>query len=73
MLNVGELATWARWFATIAGGLSDKLQWKQGTQFSRIMELHKGEVFNITFETNDGANVDYAQIQTLHVMEIDPL
>ena len=55
------------------GGTSDKLQWKQGTQFSRIMELHKGEVFNITFETNDGANVDYAQIQTLHVMEIDPL
>ena len=55
------------------GGPSDKLQWKQGTQFSRIMELHKGEVFNITFETSDGANVDFAQIQTLHVMEIDPL
>ena len=55
------------------GGPSDKLQWKQGTQFSRIMELHKGQVFNITFETSDGANVDFAQIQTLHVMEIDPL
>lgn len=56
-----------------AGGTGDKLQWKQGTPFSRIMELHKGEVFNITFSTSSGAKVDFAEVQTLHVMEIDPL
>lgn len=55
------------------GGPSDKLQWKHGTSFSRIMELHKGEVFNITFSTSSGAKVDFAEVQTLHVMEIDPL
>lgn len=73
MLNVGELATWAGWFAKIAGGLSDKLQWKHGTLFSRIIELHKGEVFNITFSTSSEAKVDFAKVQTLHVMEIDLL
>lgn len=56
-----------------AGGTGDKLQWKQGTPFSRIMELRKGEVFNITFSTSSGAKVDFAEVQTLHVMEIDPL
>ena len=55
------------------GGTGDKLQWKHGTSFSRIMELHKGEVFNITFSTSSGAKVDFAEVQTLHVMEIDPL
>lgn len=55
------------------GGPSDKLQWKHGTSFSRIMELHKGEVFNITFSTSSGAKIDFAEVQTLHVMEIDPL
>nr|DAZ52344.1 MAG TPA: hypothetical protein [Caudoviricetes sp.] len=35
--------------------------------------MHQGDVFNITFSTSSGANVDFAQILTLHVMEIDPL
>lgn len=56
-----------------AGGTSDKLQWKLGTPFSRIIELHKGEVFNITFSTSSGAKVDFAEVQTLHVMKIEPL
>ena len=56
-----------------AGGNGDKLQWKQGTPFSRIIELHQGDVFNITFSTSSGAKVDFAEVQTLHVMEIEPL
>lgn len=56
-----------------AGGNGDKLQWKLGTPFSRIMELHKGDVFNITFSTSSGAKADFAEVQTLHVMEIEPL
>lgn len=56
-----------------AGGTGDKLQWKQGTPFSRIIELHQGDVFNITFSTSSGAKVDFAEVQTLHVMEIEPL
>lgn len=56
-----------------AGGTGDKLQWKLGTPFSRIMELHKGDVFNITFSTSSGAKADFVEVQTLHVMEIEPL
>ncbi len=56
-----------------AGGDSDKLQWKLGTPFSRITELHQGDVFNITFSTSSGAKVDFAEVLTLHVMEIEPL
>ncbi|HGF7138076.1 TPA: BppU family phage baseplate upper protein [Enterococcus faecium] len=47
------------------------LQWKQGLHFSRIFALKKGEYFNITFETQDGKKLDFSQINTLHIMEIE--
>ena len=57
-----------------AGGVGingTALQWKQGLHFSRIFELKKGEYFNITFETQDGKKLDFSQINTLHIMEIE--
>ncbi len=57
-----------------AGGVGingNALQWKQGLHFSRIFELKKGEYFNITFETQDGKKLDFSQINTLHIMEIE--
>lgn len=46
-------------------------QWKHGLHFSRIFALKKGEYFNITFETQDGKKLDFSQINTLHIMEIE--
>ncbi|EJF8928859.1 BppU family phage baseplate upper protein [Enterococcus faecium] len=57
-----------------AGGVGingTALQWKHGLHFSRIFRLKKGEYFNITFETQDGKNLDFSQINTLHIMEIE--
>ncbi|EME7212918.1 hypothetical protein OHL96_002617, partial [Enterococcus faecium] len=57
-----------------AGGIGTNgtaLQWKHGLHFSRIFSLKKGEYFNITFETQDGKNLDFSQINTLHIMEIE--
>ena len=57
-----------------AGGVGingTALQWKQGLHFSRIFELKKGEYFNITFETQGGKKLDFSQINTLHIMEIE--
>ena len=57
-----------------AGGVGingTALQWKHGLHFSRIFTLKKGEYFNITFETQDGKNLDFSQINTLHIMEIE--
>ncbi|PQF24830.1 BppU family phage baseplate upper protein [Enterococcus mundtii] len=57
-----------------AGGVGingTALQWKQGLHFSRIFALKKGEYFNITFETQDGKKLDFSQINTLHIMEIE--
>ena len=57
-----------------AGGVGingTALQWKHGLHFSRIFALKKGEYFNITFETQDGKNLDFSQINTLHIMEIE--
>ncbi|EON3081261.1 BppU family phage baseplate upper protein [Enterococcus faecium] len=57
-----------------AGGVGineTALQWKHGLHFSRIFTLKKGEYFNITFETQDGKKLDFSQINTLHVMEIE--
>ena len=57
-----------------AGGVGTNgtvLQWKQGLHFSRIFALKKGEYFNITFETQDGKKLDFSQINTLHIMEIE--
>ncbi|MET2096620.1 BppU family phage baseplate upper protein [Enterococcus faecium] len=57
-----------------AGGVGingTALQWKHGLHFSRIFELKKGEYFNITFETQDGKKLDFSQINTLHIMEIE--
>ncbi|MEX1510937.1 BppU family phage baseplate upper protein [Enterococcus sp. C61] len=58
-----------------AGGVGineTALQWKHGLHFSRIFALKKGEYFNITFETQDGKKLDFSQINTLHIMEIEP-
>lgn len=46
-------------------------QWKHGLHFSRIFSLKKGEYFNITFETQEGKKLDFSQINTLHIMEIE--
>ncbi|WP_409173379.1 BppU family phage baseplate upper protein [Enterococcus mundtii] len=57
-----------------AGGVGingTALQWKHGLHFSRIFALKKGEFFNITFETQDGKKLDFSQINTLHIMEIE--
>lgn len=57
-----------------AGGVGingTALQWKHGLHFSRIFTLKKGEYFNITFETQEGKNLDFSQINTLHIMEIE--
>ncbi|EGP5034323.1 BppU family phage baseplate upper protein [Enterococcus faecium] len=57
-----------------AGGIGTNgtaLQWKHGLQFSRIFTLKKGEYFNIAFETQDGKKLDFSQINTLHIMEIE--
>ncbi|HCC6683616.1 TPA: phage baseplate upper protein [Enterococcus faecium] len=57
-----------------AGGIGineTALQWKHGLHFSRIFALKKGEYFNITFETQDGKKLDFSQINTLHIMEIE--
>lgn len=57
-----------------AGGVGingTALQWKHGLHFSRICALKKGEYFNITFETQDGKKLDFSQINTLHIMEIE--
>ena len=57
-----------------AGGVGingTSMQWKQGLHFSRIFELRKGENFNITFETSEGKKLDFSQINTLHIMEIE--
>lgn len=57
-----------------AGGVGingTALQWKYGLHFSRIFALKKGEYFNITFETQDGKKLDFSQINTLHIMEIE--
>lgn len=57
-----------------AGGVGingTALQWKHGLHFSRIFTLKKGEYFNITFETQDGKNLDFSQINTPHIMEIE--
>ncbi|EGP5094650.1 DUF2479 domain-containing protein [Enterococcus faecium] len=57
-----------------AGGVGingTALKWKHGLHFSRIFALKKGEYFNITFETQDGKKLDFSQINTLHIMEIE--
>lgn len=57
-----------------AGGVGingTALQWKHGLHFSRIFDLKKGEYFNITFETQNGKKLDFSQINTLHIMEIE--
>lgn len=57
-----------------AGGVGineTALQWKHGLHFSRIFTLKKGEYFNIAFETQDGKKLDFSQINTLHIMEIE--
>ena len=57
-----------------AGGVGingTALKWKHGLHFSRIFALKKGEYFNITFETQDGKELDFSQINTLHIMEIE--
>ena len=57
-----------------AGGVGingTALQWKHGLHFSRIFALKKGEYFNITFETQNGKKLDFSQINTLHIMEIE--
>ncbi len=57
-----------------AGGVGineTALQRKHGLHFSRIFALKKGEYFNITFETQDGKKLDFSQINTLHIMEIE--
>ncbi|HFD1808307.1 TPA: BppU family phage baseplate upper protein [Enterococcus faecium] len=57
-----------------AGGVGingTALQWKHGLHFSRIFALKKGEYFNITFETQGGKKLDFSQINTLHIMEIE--
>ena len=57
-----------------AGGVGingTALQWKHGLHFSRIFALKKGEYFNITFETQEGKKLDFSQINTLHIMEIE--
>ncbi|HGF7725522.1 TPA: hypothetical protein QFS62_002513, partial [Enterococcus faecium] len=57
-----------------AGGVGingTALQWKHGLHFSRIFALKKGEYFNIAFETQDGKKLDFSQINTLHIMEIE--
>ena len=57
-----------------AGGVGingTALQWKHGLHFRRIFALKKGEYFNITFETQDGKELDFSQINTLHIMEIE--
>ncbi len=57
-----------------AGGVGingTALQWKHGLHFSKIFALKKGEYFNITFETQDGKKLDFSQINTLHIMEIE--
>lgn len=57
-----------------AGGVGineTALQWKHGLHFSRIFALKKGDYFNITFETQDGKKLDFSQINTLHIMEIE--
>ncbi|EGP4894224.1 hypothetical protein FI615_001711 [Enterococcus faecium] len=55
------------------GGTGDAvntLQWKHGLHFGRIFEAKAGTVFNITYEGEEGKKVDFAQINTLHIMEI---
>ena len=47
------------------------MQWKQGLHFGKIFNLKKGEYFNITFETQNGKKLDFSQINTLHIMEIE--
>ena len=57
-----------------AGGVGingTSLQWKQGLHFGKIFDLKKGEYFNITFETQNGKKLDFSQINTLHIMEIE--
>ena len=57
-----------------AGGVGingTSMQWKQGLHFGKIFDLKKGEYFNITFETQNGKKLDFSQINTLHIMEIE--
>ncbi|HFD1689731.1 TPA: BppU family phage baseplate upper protein [Enterococcus faecium] len=57
-----------------AGGVGingTAMQWKQGLHFGKIFNLKKGEYFNITFETQNGKKLDFSQINTLHIMEIE--
>ncbi|EGP5600645.1 BppU family phage baseplate upper protein [Enterococcus faecium] len=55
------------------GGTGDAvntLQWKHGLHFGKIFEAKAGTIFNITYEGEEGKKVDFAQINTLHIMEI---
>lgn len=55
------------------GGTGDAvntLQWKHGLHFGKIFEAKAGTIFNITYEGEKGKKVDFAQINTLHIMEI---
>ncbi|OTN94603.1 hypothetical protein A5810_000846 [Enterococcus faecium] len=57
-----------------AGGTGDStnvLQWKHGIHFSRIFEAKAGSMFSIAYEGEESKKVDFAQINTLHIMEIE--
>ncbi|MDU0319689.1 hypothetical protein RWU37_02830, partial [Enterococcus sp. 2CBP] len=57
-----------------AGGTGDStnvLQWKHGIHFSRIFEAKAGSMFSIVYEGEESKTVDFAQINTLHIMEIE--
>ncbi|MBL5004626.1 BppU family phage baseplate upper protein [Enterococcus lactis] len=57
-----------------AGGTGDStnvLQWKHGIHFSRIFEAKAGSMFSIAYEGEESKTVDFAQINTLHIMEIE--
>lgn len=57
-----------------AGGTGDStnvLQWKHGIHFSRIFEAKAGSMFSIVYEGEESKKVDFAQINTLHIMEIE--
>ena len=58
-------------FAGGVGANGVAMQWKQGLHFGKIFNLKKGEYFNITFETQNGKKLDFSQINTLHIMEIE--
>ena len=57
-----------------AGGTGDStnvLQWKHGIHFSRIFEAKAGSMFSIAYEGEESKTVDFEQINTLHIMEIE--